>query len=428
MLSKKIKKHIVGLFTSIIISASIAPAAISEAAQTTAVRVIATGTATIDGVSVRSKNSASGTYLGSLSTGDKVEIVQKMDNGWYKIKYNKSFAYVSKSFIKLAGTKTVDNLLNTGVVYNTTKLDVRENCSTNSKCLGYLPKDTKVSIVRATSNNWYKIKYKNSYAYVNGKYIKLTSSVKVINRGTVTSNNLNVRKSKSTNSAKLGTLKKGARVAIVKKESNGWYKIRYGEKYGYIAGQYVKISSSNAKNRKNLNDFLFVGDSFTARIERTIKSNNDAVYVNAQGGSRSSYWLDKVDEMPDKNLVDSVSMLIGVNGVTTSDNIKNTKALINELIVKYPDKTIYIQRVFPVGKNFTESSPQTHNKAIAEYNKQLKEFCSTKPNVKIIDATTGFIDSKGYLKNTSDGLHINESKNATFYKNIFNAIKKSEKK
>ena len=86
------------------------------------------------------------------------------------------------------------------------------------------------------------------------------------------------------------------------------------------------------------------------------------------------------------------------------------------------------QRVFPVGKNFTESSPQTHNKAIAEYNKQLKEFCSTKPNVKIIDATTGFIDSKGYLKNTSDGLHINESKNATFYKNIFNAIKKSEKK
>ena len=356
MLSKKIKKHIVGLFTAIIISTSIAPAAISQAAQKTDVRVIATGTATIDGVSVRREPSSSGTYLGSLYTGDKVEILEE------------------------------------------------------------------------TSNGWYKIKYKNSYAYVNGKYIKLTSSVKVINRGTVTSTTLNVRKSKSTNSEKLGTLKKGARVAIVKKESNGWYKIRCGEKYGYIAGQYVKISSSNVTNRKNLNDFLFVGDSFTARMERTIKSNNDAIYVHAQGGSRSSYWLDKVDEMPDKNLIDSVSMLIGVNGVTTSDNIKNTKALINELIVKYPDKTIYIQRVFPVGKNFTESSPQTHNKAIAEYNKQLKEFCSTKPNVKIIDATTGFIDSKGYLKNTSDGLHINESKNATFYKNIFNAIKKSEKK
>ncbi len=350
-----------------------------------------------------------------------------MSNGWYKIKYNKSFACVSSEFIKLTGTKTIDNELNTGIVYNATKLIVREKASTSSKCLGYLPKGTKVSIVRVTSDNWYKIKYKNSYAYVRGQYIKLTSSVKVISRGTVTSTTLNVRKSKSTSSTKLGTLKKGTRVAIVKKESNGCYKIIYGEQYGYIASQYVKISSSNSTNRKNLNDFLFIGDSFTARIEKTIKSNNEAVYVHAQGGSRSSYWLDKVDEMPDKNLVESISILIGVNGVTTADNITNTKALINQLIVRYPDKAIYVQKVFPVAKNFTDGNPTTYNKTIAQYNKQLNEFCSTKSNVKIIDATTGFVDSKGYLTNASDGLHINEVRNSIFYKNIFNAIKNVEK-
>ena len=116
-----------------------------------------------------------------------------MSNGWYKIKYNKSFACVSSEFIKLTGTKTIDNELNTGIVYNATKLIVREKASTSSKCLGYLPKGTKVSIVRVTSDNWYKIKYKNSYAYVRGQYIKLTSSVKVISRGTVTSTTLNVR-------------------------------------------------------------------------------------------------------------------------------------------------------------------------------------------------------------------------------------------
>lgn len=222
-------------------------------------------------------------------------------------------------------------------------------------------------------------------------------------------------------------MKKGTRVAIVKKESNGCYKIIYGEQYGYIASQYVKISSSNSTNRKNLNDFLFIGDSFTARIEKTIKSNNEAVYVHAQGGSRSSYWLDKVDEMPDKNLVESISILIGVNGVTTADNITNTKALINQLIVRYPDKAIYVQKVFPVAKNFTDGNPTTYNKTIAQYNKQLNEFCSTKSNVKIIDATTGFVDSKGYLTNASDGLHINEVRNSIFYKNIFNAIKNVEK-
>ena len=91
------------------------------------------------------------------------------------------------------------------------------------------------------------------------------------------------------------------------------------------------------------------------------------------------------------------------------------------------DKDSKTYSYVPSKTHFNSSAAQ-FDAAIAEYNKQLKEFCSTKPNVKILDATTGFIDSKGYLKNTSDGLHINESKNATFYKNIFNAIKKSAKK
>ena len=328
--------------------------------QDTIVKVIDKGKVTIDGVSVRSTNSTSGKYLGSLYTGDNVEIIEKMSNGWHKIKYNKSYAYVSSQFIKLSGDKTVDNVLNTGVVFNAKKLTVRESCSTNSKFLGYLPKDTKVYIVRATSTNWYKIKYKNSYAYVKSQYIKLTSSAKVIS------------------------------------------------------------------NENNLNDFLFIGDSFTDRIRNTINSKNDMVYIHAQSGSRPSYWLDKVDQMPDKNCVSGISVLIGVNGITESKNIRDTKALINQLIVKYPDKSIYVQRVFPVGTNFTDDSPIIYNKAISEYNKQLKEFYSTKSNVKIIDATNGFIDNNGYLTNTSDGLHIDDSKGDIFYNNIFNAIKNSQ--
>ncbi len=373
MINKKIKKYVITFLAGITISSYFATpitinaqntASTKVSSQKSTVKVIDTGKATIDGVSVRSRNSASGKYLGSLYTGDKVEIVQKTSNGWYKIKYKKSYAYVNKAYIKLSGTKTIDNVLNTGVVYNATKLTVRESCSTSSKFLGYLPKFTKVDIVRVTSTNWYKIKYKKSYAYVKGNYIKLTPSAKL---------------------------------------------------------------NSNISDRKNLNNFLFVGDSFTARMEDVIKSNNEKVYVHAQGGSRPSYWLDKVDEMPDKNNIDAVSLLIGVNGVTVPANIRDTRALINQLIVKYPDKTIYVQRVFPVGKNFTEGDPVNHNKAISEYNKQLKEFCSTKSNVKIIDATKGFIDNSGYLKFTSDGLHIDDYKESVFYNNIFNAIKNAEK-
>lgn len=434
MTKKKLKKYLISFLAGLMISSSSALVSTTNAQGTSntktsyekaVLKVIATGKATIDGVSVRSTNSASGKYLGSLYTGDKVEIVQKTSNGWYKIKHNNSYAYVNKGFIKLSGTKTIDNVLNTGTVYYAKKLAVRESYSTKSKILGYLPKGTKVEVLRATSTNWYKIKYKSSYAYVKGDYIKLAPSVNVINRGSVNVTTLSLRKSASTSSAKLGTLNKGDRVQIVQRKSNGWYKIRYKNSYAYISSKYVKLSNSNTNDRKNLNDFLFVGDSFTARMENTIKSKNQMVYVHAQGGSRPSYWLDKVDEMPDKNNIDNVSLLIGVNGVTVPTNIKDTKALINQLIVKYPDKTIYVQRVFPVGKNFTGGSPVTYNKTINEYNKQLKEFCKTKSNIKIIDATKGFIDSKGYLTSTTDGLHIDKSKEFKFYNNILNSIKDS---
>lgn len=435
MKREKYKKYLSTLLASLMISSVfVVPTIIDgqikttkiSSTKTTSSKIIAVGYATIDGVSVRSRNSASGSYLGSLYTGDKVEIIEKSSNNWYKFKYKNTYAYVSSTYINLEGTKAVDNVLNTGIVYKVNKLAVREDCSTKSKILGYLPKDTQVSIVRATSNNWYKIRYNNSYAYVSGSHIKLTPSVKVMNRGTATAT-LNVRKNASKTSSKLGSIKKDEIVAVLNKQSNGWYKIIHNNQYGYIHGQYVKIRTTNLTNRKNLNDFLFVGDSFTSRMEKTIKSKNEGVYVHAQGGSRSSYWLDKVDEMPDKSLVDSVSILIGTNGVTTSSNLENTKALINQLIVKYPYKTIYVQKAFPVGRNFTGGQISTYNKAINQYNKDLKKFCDTKANVKFIDATNNFVDSKGYLINTSDGLHINESKNNIFYNNIFNAIKTAEK-
>ena len=64
---------------------------------------------------------------------------------------------------------------------------------------------------------------------------------KVIATG-VTTANLNVRKGAGANYARIGGLTKGAKVEIVKKESNGWYKIKYNNSYGYVSGTYVKLS------------------------------------------------------------------------------------------------------------------------------------------------------------------------------------------
>ncbi|MFR2270382.1 MAG: SH3 domain-containing protein, partial [Clostridium sp.] len=118
--------------------------------------------------------------------------------------------------------------------------------------LGTLTKGTKVEIVKKESNGWYKIKYNNTYGYVSGTYVKLDSQTpdptpdpkpedEVIAKGTTTGN-LNVRKGAGTSYASIGVLKKGTKVEIVKKESNGWYKIKYNNSYGYVSGKYVKLS------------------------------------------------------------------------------------------------------------------------------------------------------------------------------------------
>lgn len=50
-------------------------------------------------------------------------------------------------------------------------VNVRKGASTKYKILGKLVDNTKISIISKTSNNWYKIRYKNSYGYVSGKLV-----------------------------------------------------------------------------------------------------------------------------------------------------------------------------------------------------------------------------------------------------------------
>ena len=62
--------------------------------------VIATGKTTA-GLNVRSGAGTGYKKIGYLNKGTKVEIVTKLSNGWYKIKFNSSYGYVSGDYVKL---------------------------------------------------------------------------------------------------------------------------------------------------------------------------------------------------------------------------------------------------------------------------------------------------------------------------------------
>ena len=127
----------------------------------------------------------------------------------------------------------------------TAKLNVRKGPGTKYAKMGTLSKGAKVEVITKLPSGWYKIKYKGTYGYVLGKYVKLNTpqqDEKVIATGKTTAQ-LNVRKGSSTKYAKIGSLSKGAKVEIVSKLSNGWYK----GTYGYVSGAYVKLDSEQPK-------------------------------------------------------------------------------------------------------------------------------------------------------------------------------------
>lgn len=198
-----------------------------------------------------------------------------------------------------------------------------------------------------------------------------------------------------------------------------------------------KISDTNKKNEKkndtkkidNLDGFLFIGDSFFTILKGTINRNTNDAIICEKSGVMPSYWISHLDTLPKEDRINGVTLLIGVNGVGYNNgktNQKDIKKLIKLLSEKYPNKIIYVQKVFPVGEEFRKVNAKEFNNHISKLNEISENYCDKFDNVMFIDATEGFIDSDGELTHTTDGLHIDSESQKMFYDNILKGINKVE--
>lgn len=63
-----------------------------------------------------------------------------------------------------------------------------------------------------------------------------------IGSGTVTADSLRLRSEASTNSSTVTKAPKGATVTVEEDMGNGWYKVTYGNKTGYMSGDWLTVS------------------------------------------------------------------------------------------------------------------------------------------------------------------------------------------
>ena len=126
---------------------------------------------------------------------------------------------------------------------------LRAEASTTSACLTLLPKGTSVVVEDDSIAGWYKVNHEGVTGYLSSEYVSfsISGSAKLGN-GKVTGNDVNVRSAASTSASRLGSLNKGDVVAVTGID-NGWYKISFNGKTGYVRSDYMTITKEALSSR-----------------------------------------------------------------------------------------------------------------------------------------------------------------------------------
>ena len=219
-------------------------------------------TVTASSLNFRTGPSTSYSIINVLMNGQKVEYIST-SGSWLKVKYNGVTGYVHGDYVT-KGTTDNSTTGTTKYVSASVGLNVRSGAGTSYSKLGKLEYKEKVTVL-STSNGWSKINYNGKTGYVDSSYLKstlqdstndntnneITGTTKYVN----TTSGLNVRSGAGTSYSKLGKLEYKEKVTVLS-TSNGWSKINYNGKTGYVDSSYLQstVPGSNGNNANNNNN------------------------------------------------------------------------------------------------------------------------------------------------------------------------------
>ena len=175
-----------------------------------------------------------GVYIGN---GDVIEATPSWQNGVQVVKLSARKWEKHGKMPQL--TYVTEALKPISIKETTTGLNLREGPDTSHAVITVIPGGVDVQVY-SIANGWARVSYKNFVGYCSDKYLR-----QELNNGRVTASALNVRSGPGTSYRIKGQFSKGF-VAEILDEQNGWYKVRYGTTFGYVAKDYIELT--NAKS------------------------------------------------------------------------------------------------------------------------------------------------------------------------------------
>lgn len=132
-------------------------------------------------------------------------------------------------------------------VYTIDKVNIRQEANETSSVLGQAERGTAFTRTGTTDDGWSCIDYNGTPAYVKSDYLSTEAPaaeepVSGIPEGTVVNltNTVNVRSSMSETADKVGVAYAGDSVTVIMSYSEGWTKVTWNNKTGYVKTEYLK--------------------------------------------------------------------------------------------------------------------------------------------------------------------------------------------
>ena len=270
-------------------------------------------------VNVRKGAGTSHSAVTRGSEGDKAYIIG-INDGWYKIIFNGKIGYVRSDYLELTeipyenkDSKTAPKFFrygeSTGVAPSAdaltgktekpkeepkedTKKDeskdesksetsgvihgiafttgsglrLRSTAGTSSKTLASAAKN-EVVVVLGKEGEWYKVIYNLKTGYMHGDYLKvLTNGDAELGYGKFNTSGVNIRSGASTSKDAIDQADKGEKAYIIGVR-DGWYKIIFGSKIGYVRSDFLDLTEIPYENKSSAKSPKFFRGGKSTGIE-----------------------------------------------------------------------------------------------------------------------------------------------------------------
>lgn len=229
---------------------------------------------TTDSVNMRTDSNLYGEIICKIKPNQELIRFLSYDN-WDLVVYKDKIGFVCHDFVE-EKDKTAENINITpqkGYISANSGINLRVGPSTEDNIIGSIKTDELAEVIGNVNNNWYLVFYNGKIGFVSAEYVDYKENIN-FNKNEdgklyiYSSTNINFREEPTKYSEKIDSIEKNAKLEVISQEDNGWFKVSYNGKIGYVSNNYVSFNSKD-EYRKDLIKVIYAIEEIALKDKKS---------------------------------------------------------------------------------------------------------------------------------------------------------------